>query len=377
LAVPLIMMRKLMFHGVFILFALILIIEFYIRVFGSYCEPYFDKESMIVKRRKNKAGVYKTEFTNTGYFRINNEGWNSHRDYFKRQEPGEREQETDKIRIAIVGHSNIEGLRVQVDRTLSKVLEDDLNNSGISAEVYTFGYGGMHLAQAMHISRYVVEAFQPDMLIIGTLLDDFWIKSTNKKNFLSLSVNNEKEILEIIPNRYIHEEDSPFSFLYFSKLLQYVDKRMGIGKKIYCFLNKPTSLNHKLNEKGSVEPDLNKIGLKYILNEFNKISKMKSVGKVPIFFINFSLILPSYNYEFKNIQLPFKQKVRSQLMAVIQDHPFYVIDLEEAFIDNYDKNSQKFDFKNDYHYNELAHKVIGLKLSDYVQLYSQQNLDEI
>jgi hypothetical protein len=55
------------------------------RLFTSYCEPQFDNKYKIVKRKKNTEGIYRTENTNTGYFRINDEGWNSHRDYFKEE----------------------------------------------------------------------------------------------------------------------------------------------------------------------------------------------------------------------------------------------------------------------------------------------------
>lgn len=369
-------MRKLIIFGVIIVLALILIIESYMRLFGNYCEPYFDKKLKIVKRIKHTEGVYKTKFTNTGYFRINNEGWNSHRNYFRKQETEDRKQEYDKkLRIAIVGHSNIEGLRVSVDKTLSKVLEDDLNKRGVNAEIYTFGYGGMHLAQAMHVSRYVIQTFQPDMLIIATLLDDFWTDSASKKNFLSLSINNENEIIEIIPNDFIYNEDSPFSFLYFSKFIHYADKKTGLGKAIYSIINKSTRLNRKLRKKSEEELKITgKIGIKYILNEFNKIHKSK--GIIPIFFINFPQTIPSYNYDFMKLINLEEQNVKSQLLDIVRDFQFQIINLEKALIDDYAINSRKFDFENDYHYNEHTHMVLGMELSSFIQLYLQQNAAE-
>ena len=153
------------------LFSFVLFGELYIRLFCNYCEPWFDKSKKILKRKPDTEGIYRTEFTNTGYYRINNKGWNSHQEYYERQDTKDREQ---KFRIAIVGHSNIEGLRVPVDKTMSKILEDDLNKNGIPTEVYTFGFGGMHLVQAMHVSRYIANQLHPNVLIIGTMLDDCW-----------------------------------------------------------------------------------------------------------------------------------------------------------------------------------------------------------
>ena len=364
-----------MIYICFVILGLILAYELYLRFFGNYCESYFDEKEKIVKRKGNTEGVYKTEFTCTGYFKINNEGWNSHRDYYRSKKNGERN--TNKCRIAIVGHSNIEGLRVPVNKTLSKVLEDDLNKSGINAEVYTFGYGGMHLAQAIHVSRYAVRKFQPDILIIGTLLDDFWVSSTHKKNFLNLSMDHTNKIQEVLPGKHIYQENSALSFLYFSKLIYFFDQRTGIGEKINGILKKLS--NHKKGiEAYKIENEYDQIkAYRYIFNEFSKIAKMGSMDEIPIFFLKFPHAIPSYNNDFEVLHLSDDQNNISILTEIIYERQFELIDLEVTFMDDYTANSQKFDFENDYHYNEEAHKVIGLKLSDYIQLFLRQHIHEI
>ncbi len=376
-------------------------IELYMRFFGNYCEPWFDKKEKILKRKPNTEGVYKTEFTGSGYFRINNEGWNSHRDYYRRNENGKwnkdgrrREsnfhrspkscrqrgskatldkngkQEINKIRIAIVGHSNIEGLRVPVDKTLSKILEDDLNQKGIHAEVYIFGFGGMHLAQAMHVSRYVVDQFQPDLLIVGTMLDDFWVHSTSKKNFLNLSIDNES-VQEVLPKKYMYEENSPFSFLYFSKLIHYFDLKTRLGERISSIIKKREYQNCN-NEKQEINTYDKERAYEYIFNEFKKITQEGTQEgtqvAIPVFILKYPGIIPSYNYDFET-QKSFFNNQNNLLEKYINPNTFKVIELETAFLSGYKVNGQNFDFENDHHYNQQAHKVIGMHLSDFIQLY--------
>lgn len=364
-------MRSFMIYTFFIISGVILIVELYIRLFSQYCEPYFDKKEKIVKRKRNMEGVYKTEYTCSGYFKINNEGWNSYRDYYQSKENGD--WNTDKYRIAIVGHSNIEGLRVLINKTLSRVLEDDLNDNGIHAEVFTFGYGGMHLAQAMHISRYAVQKFKPDILVIGTMLDDFWVYSTNKKNFLNLRMDKENKIQEILPKKYVYEENSPFSFLYFSKLIYFFDKRTGIGEKIHGILKRASSLNNGI-EKQESDNEFDQIkAYRYIINEFSRIAQMQSKGKIPIIFLKFPRTISSYNDDLEVFHLSDDQINKSKLTDIICEGPFEIIYLEKAFMDDYTLNSQKFDFENDYHYNAHAHKLIGLYLSNYLKQFFLQD----
>lgn len=372
-----------MVYTFIIVFGVFFALELYMQLFRNYCEPYFDKKEKIIKRKRNTEGVYKTKFTNIGYFRINNEGWNSHRNYYQNKEnkkgntkDGKRNQETvngkRKLRIAIIGHSNIEGLRVPVDSTLSKILEDDLSKKGIPAEVYTFGYGGMHLAQAMHVSRYVVQKFHPDILIIGTLLDDFWVHSTRKIFFLNLNIDSVNNIQEVLPEKFIYEKNSLFSIFYFSKLVYYFDKKTRIGEKINDYFKKKSNFNNEVEDQ-KIICKLDQIkAFRYIFNEFNKITKVGSKDEIPLFFLKFPLAIPSYNFDYKELHLSAIEQ-ENQLKKNLHEYCLRIIDLKKVFMDDYAINSQRFDFKNDYHYNKRAHKLIGLKLSDFIQLYLGEN----
>ncbi len=339
------------------IFISFVLLEIYLRIFTNYCEPWFDKKTKIIKRKSKTDGEYKTRYTNSGYFRINNEGWNSHRDYFKRNF-----KDSAKCRIAIIGHSNIEGLRVSYSNTLSKVLEDELLNNGINAEVYTFGHGGMHLAQALHVSRYVVREFDPDIIAIGTFIDNFLYNFTDKENFVALNINNDL-VREIFPVKY-KEDDSALSFLYFSKVLKYIDIKLGISERIKHQNSECLEQNHYEMLKCPSYTEKVYKGIKYILKEFSDLLHASDHKKRRLYFMNFPVTIPSDNEE-KPYSLTYLSKHKRIINGLIIEHQFPIINLKQAFMEDYSIHLKRFDFPNDAHYNEHAHRVIGSYLANY------------
>ena len=91
-------------------------------------------------------------------------------------------------------------------------------------------------------------------------------------------------------------------------------------------------------------------------------------NEIPVFFIKFPGIIPSYNYNFEEISPNFKQN-KWPFAGIIRKKNFRIIDLGKAFMNDCSLHSYKYDFENDYHYNSHAHKVIGVELSKHIQLY--------
>ncbi len=337
-------------------FGAFIISEIYFRLFTNYNEPYFDKKTKIIKRKKNTEGIYKTNFIKTGYFRINNHGWNSFRDYKEKKDTG-------TCRIAIVGHSNVEGLRVHVNQTFSALLNNKLIENGKKAEVYMFGFGSMHLAQALHVSRHVVSKYDPDILVIGTLLDNFLKKPENASYFMSLNINPKGEIEEVSPVKSNDMENysSIFSFLYFSKAIKYADIRYGLGSKLKMRLHINHTKEHDIKLCNSF---INKQLIKatdYLLREFQRIQQAKNIE---IIFLNFPLAIPSYNSINSSYINHFKEN-RNKKIKQIEKYSFPVINLESSFNKDYRKNNIKFDFPHDHHYNARAHAIIADTLAEY------------
>ena len=139
--------QKLLLYTLLIFVAL----ELLVRAFHLYTEdpPRFIDEFGVEKRVPNNTGyaVYGNRNQKFSRFRINQQGFNSHREFV----PG-----TDKFEVAITGDSFIEGFHQDVNNSIGNKIEDLL--PGI--EVYEYGYAGYDLANQMHLINAYGEDFE-------------------------------------------------------------------------------------------------------------------------------------------------------------------------------------------------------------------------
>ncbi len=119
-----------------------LALELVVRVFHLYTEdpPRFIDEFEVEKRVPGNTGyaVYGNRNQRFSQFRINDQGFNSHRDFLPA---------SDKFEVAITGDSFIEGFHQDVNNSIGNKIEFQL--PGI--EVYEYGYAGYDLANQMHL----------------------------------------------------------------------------------------------------------------------------------------------------------------------------------------------------------------------------------
>lgn len=127
-------------------------LEGLVRVLHLYTEdpPRFIDSYGVEKRVPNHTGYAVTGNRNQNYskFSINNSGFNSHREFTPSK---------DKIEIAIIGDSFIEGFHQDFDDSLGNKIEDELKNN---IEVYEYGYAGYDMANQMHLIHAYKEDFE-------------------------------------------------------------------------------------------------------------------------------------------------------------------------------------------------------------------------
>ena len=95
-----------------------------------------------------------------GTFTINSSGFRSPRDYNKIPR-------ADTLRIAAFGDSFSAGDDVSDDEVWGYLLERELNEAGIRAEVLNFGVGAYGMGQAYLRRQQVGTSFAPDIVIFG------------------------------------------------------------------------------------------------------------------------------------------------------------------------------------------------------------------
>jgi len=92
---------------------------------------------------------------------INNRGWNSSIDF---------ENSKRKPRIAIIGDSYVEALQVDVENSIGGRLGALVSPV---VDVYPFGISGASLSQYLEMARYARKHFDPDVLVINVVHNDF------------------------------------------------------------------------------------------------------------------------------------------------------------------------------------------------------------
>jgi hypothetical protein len=154
-----------LFFKIFIYSVLILLaLEIWVRVFHltkDYPVRYIDKYG-VEKWAPNQNGFSVTgnRRQNFSEYNINKFGYNSHREF---------NPSKDKVEIALVGDSFIEGFHQNYYNSIGKKIEDKLKN----VEVYEYGYAGYDLADQLHlISEYKKQFDLIDHVILGLKFDN-------------------------------------------------------------------------------------------------------------------------------------------------------------------------------------------------------------
>lgn len=351
-----------------------LIFELIIRIRMSnisfYPSRIFDKKCNMYKFKPFQKGKYNVPGKNfVGQYRINNEGWNSLRDYFK-------ERKKNINRIACIGSSNTIAFEINIEDSYTQIIENTLNNIGIKNEVYTFGVPVISIAQVLHLVRIIVKDYSPDIITITSYsLGGLIISSPTKSEFMTLSVSSTENIKEILPNINV-------SFIIricrLSFLLKYLNKKYDIRKKIVFITSRFNSKSHQNLKNINISatrhnnsyllqkyPSYKRkydIALRYIYNQLNYILAKHNVKPLFIFY-------PQSFYSCSNdgaIKLSEESEGRMQTKSLLNEYSLPYFDLTETYVKDYETNRIKFAFVGDTHFNEYGHKVMGEAIAKFL-----------
>ena len=305
----------------------------------------FDGKAKLTKFNVNKLrdGLYTfgSMAEIRGRWHVNNAGWINDCDYKVGTKP----------EVAVIGDSYIEAFHVDCDRNLGANLR---RNLGASREVYSFGVSGANLSQYLHMSRHIRATFDPRVMVfnivdgdvLGSLTD-----SGGKGGFLYYSHDDSgvKEVL--VPRPDSGARELMRTVLRQSALLRYVIFNSG-------FLLKGVP-PVKAAYAGMSETDL-KVSQELIAYTFGKISEENPDCKIIIVLdaprsdiyqagVNKSAVGPP--------------QVNKMIASLSKSYGFHVVDLTEPMKELYAKDAKKFDFENNYHWNEYGHRVAADEIS--------------
>lgn len=161
-------MKKLFLNICMYTLLILLALELYVRIFHltkDYPVRYVD-EYGVEKWEPNQNGFSVTgnRRQNFSEYHINKFGYNSYREY---------NPSKDKVEIALVGDSFIEGFHQNYYNSIGKKIENKLNG----VEVYEYGYAGYDFADQLHlINQYKKQFNLIDHVVLGLKFDNDLIR---------------------------------------------------------------------------------------------------------------------------------------------------------------------------------------------------------
>ena len=117
-------------------------------------------------RQPNQRGVYIDHNVRVPYH-FNAQGYNDSRDYTPLKSPG-------TIRVAVVGDSFVEALRVPNRDRFVEQAEVRMNRQGVRSQWYAFGCSGFGTAQEYLLVRNRVLDYNPDVVLLLFIVNDVY-----------------------------------------------------------------------------------------------------------------------------------------------------------------------------------------------------------
>lgn len=308
---------------------ILVMLEMLIRLFHLYTEdpPRIIDEYGVEKRKPDHNGYSVTGNRNQNFseFNINKEGFNSYREY----NPTE-----NKIEVAIIGDSFIEGFHQDYNESIGKKIEESVPD----IEVYEYGYAGYDLANQLHLIKSYKEQFK---------LIDVIVIYLNYESDLSRSkyTPNTDRVAMLSSNLFKIRDNI--------KLLSFTSK-IGVLDPVKAFIT------------GKAFTEENEGG--YQTNEVDQAEK--NINRDFDYLNNFISLVDLYGYDkSKTVLLLDSRKTSSNFLAYCDANNYRYIDFANTF-----ENSKKpTTLIYDWHWNNHGRTLIAQLLSNYLK--SKPNLE--
>lgn len=335
------------------------LLEVFVRIFLPVSDApdiYFDQNlgNIFVP---NQEGFYikgkRSEII--GKFRINNVGWNSPLNYIY-------EKPKDKIRIAVIGDSYIEALQVDYNKSYPYILEDLLNNKSsykIKFQVYTFGHSGANLFHYQNIFSYVVKKYNPDIVIINIVLNDFdeSFYGLSRQDNWSLIYENAR--FKSVPPKKVSNLSFK-KFLRHSAIVRYLTINLDLinTSQIFNKLFYAETRNYNNDTPKQIDNKTVSSMIRFVLDNINKESRQNNIRTILVIDTDKEKVYES-SYAFKKFYVFETEKIAKQL-------GMNILNLKEVYEMDWKKNYNRFNFEFDEHWNEYGHDIIAKALFNFL-----------
>lgn len=295
---------------------------------------------------------------------INADGWNSTKPaYAVERRPGVR-------RIAVVGDSYVHGAFVDPADGFPEILEQQLNQAGVSAEVYRFGMDGAPLSQYLHVLRREVVKFKPDLVVVPLIHNDFdeswrFLKTRYASSFLKIGQTDDGRALEIPPADFktgsadVLRNSATFRYLYYETnaylhFKQLISRYFWGGDEDWNeeFISSAVDIRKIANDKE------NRFAARYILSEMKRLADANGFR---LLFVMDGVREAVYSGKPRSEYAVARLNELAADLAKERGLPF--LDLQETFAADYAARGQRFEFSFDWHWNKHANRLVGETLA--------------
>lgn len=286
-----------------------------------------------------------------GRWRSNNFGWNSEIDYI----PGIGKE---RPLVAVIGDSYVEAMQVDVDRRFPALLQSLMGDDFL---VYSFGISGAALSQYLHMSRYANQVFNPRILVINVVHNDFDESLANLvrvPRFLQIAMQN-GAFIEVAPTPF--QQGTFTRICHLSAVVRYLVQNCelyNLFDKIDLLLNPPQKLpNYNANidvDAVARQRDLIRRGARFLVATIRAENPDKRViiqMDGPRFDI--------YNNNLANSNVWWLHEI---MRDACRDNRIEFLDLTEPFAGHFKVFREHFENQADWHWNKLGHEVVARAL---------------
>ena len=289
---------------------------------------------------------------------INGDGWNSTKPVYPlAKTPG-------RVRVAVIGDRYVHARLVDGDKSFPEVIERELNDRGVDAEVFRFGMEDAPLSQHLQVLRREVVSFRPDIVVVNVdtealrVGDRGWpgpdAPGGDGSKFLQLATDPVGRIIEVQP---LGIKRTLADRLRGLRTVRYADALLDRGGE-WC--ERTLRIAAKAGAGPSLDLDTSRT-MRYVLLQFKRIALENGIRIVLVTNGVRDRIYAGHDPH------AFQAGKHDQALAALAfELGLAHLDLHAAFARDWQQHQTRFEFPLNWQWNELGHDLAGTETARYL-----------
>jgi hypothetical protein len=322
----------------------------------------------VVRYEPNEQATFRHPDGSETHVSINADGWNSTKPYY------ELDKTPGKLRVAVVGDSYVHGAFIDTEDGFPEVIEHELNQAGITSEIFRFGMDGAPLSQYLQMLRREVLAFKPDIVVVQLIHNDFdesyrFMGTRYSSSFLKIGVDAAGRFSEIEPQPFepgwpdLFRELKSFRYLYY-ETNAYLTLKSLVSKYVWGeeVLFSPEFISSAVDVRNLDEMDKIRFVTRYVMHEMKQIAEANGIRLVfSMDGVREAIYDGKPRGQYKVAELNELAQQTARELGV----PF--LDLQQTFADDYAASQKRLEFDFDWHWNARANALAGKAIASMIR----------